>query len=271
MYELPEIEYWKMILAGQLSGKTIEHISTPDKVMHKQLTGIIKQIQGVLVWHIERRGLYLSFHLDNGQRFVIELNNDTAISIISTKELRDKKPKSLNVHFSDQVLQLQNISVEQIQLISVREAEQQFKPLGLDPLDRSFTLERMQQIFAQKRSSIKTAYLDQTLIAGIGDKYSDEIAFAARLSPAYKMNELTSEQWESLYEATRNVLKQAVDHYIALDCPVYEPTSNLDQYKEHLQVFEREGIACPNCKQPIVKKVIARKKTYLCHTCQPTN
>ena len=136
--------------------------------------------------------------------------------------------------------------------------------LGPDPLDDTFTIDVLREILERSgRAQIKGVLRSQSNIAGIGNAYSDELLHAARLSPFKPANSLTDEELQTLYDAIRTVLADAVARSSGL------PASELKgEKKSHLAVHGRTGETCPVCGDVVREVSFADSSLQYCPTCQ---
>ena len=134
--------------------------------------------------------------------------------------------------------------------------------LGPDPLGREFTLARFRQALGRRSRTLKRFLTDQSAIAGIGNCFSDEILFEARLSPFALSAGLDPEEVTRLHAATKNVLQDAIVHLRALD--------RLPERKDRtfLRVHDRLGQPCPTCSTPVKRVSYSESTLYYCPTCQ---
>jgi formamidopyrimidine-DNA glycosylase len=136
--------------------------------------------------------------------------------------------------------------------------------LGPDPLGDAFTIEVLGDILQRAgRAQIKGVLRSQGTIAGIGNAYSDELLHAARMSPFKPANSLTTAELQTLYDAIRTVLADAVRRSSGL------PASELKgEKKSHLSVHGRTGEACPVCGDTVREVAFADSSLQYCPTCQ---
>jgi formamidopyrimidine-DNA glycosylase len=134
--------------------------------------------------------------------------------------------------------------------------------LGPDPLGPDFSLARLKQALARRSRTLKRFLTDQSAIAGIGNCFSDEILFEARLSPFALSTAIKPEETIRLYMATRKVLQDAVLHLRALD--------RLPERKDRtfLRVHDRLDQPCPACSTPVKRVSFQESTLYYCPTCQ---
>jgi formamidopyrimidine-DNA glycosylase len=134
--------------------------------------------------------------------------------------------------------------------------------LGPDPLGPEFTLARLKQALARRSRTLKRFLTDQSAIAGIGNCFSDEILFEARLSPFALSTAIKPEATIRLYTATKKILQDAILHLRALD--------RLPERKDRtfLRVHDRLGQPCPVCSTPVKRVSFQESTLYYCPTCQ---
>jgi DNA-formamidopyrimidine glycosylase len=135
--------------------------------------------------------------------------------------------------------------------------------LGIDVLSPSFTAARLGELLGDKRVQVKGALTDQSLIAGVGNAYSDEALHAARLSPFKLASSLPAEEVERLHAALVTVISAAVER--SKDLPAGELKA---EKKSGLSVHGRTGEACPVCGDTVREVSFADKSLQYCPTCQ---
>ncbi|MFB7541941.1 Fpg/Nei family DNA glycosylase [Streptomyces zaomyceticus] len=135
--------------------------------------------------------------------------------------------------------------------------------LGPDPLAEDFGPERFAALLAGERRQIKGALRDQSLIAGIGNAYSDEILHAARMSPFKPTQNLAPEEITALYTAMRSTLHEAVERSHGLAAGRLKA-----EKKSGLRVHGRTGEPCPVCGDTIREVSFSDSSLQYCPTCQ---
>jgi formamidopyrimidine-DNA glycosylase len=140
--------------------------------------------------------------------------------------------------------------------------------LGPDPFSEDFTVEYLTRAFGRK-ANIKGLLLDQSVIAGLGNIYVDEVLFAAGVHPTRRANTLAPEETQKIHAATRDILRRAIDLRGTTFDSYHDAFGETGQYQHHLQVFTRAGEPCPRCATLIGKSRVAGRGTYTCPTCQP--
>jgi formamidopyrimidine-DNA glycosylase len=135
--------------------------------------------------------------------------------------------------------------------------------LGPEPLDPAFDREALAAILRDRRTQVKGLLRQQSVLAGVGNAYSDEVLHAARLSPYALAASLTDEQVDRLYDALRSVLTDAV--VTAWGKPAAELK---DAKRSAMRVHGRAGQACPVCGDTVREVAFADSSLQYCPTCQ---
>ena len=135
--------------------------------------------------------------------------------------------------------------------------------LGVDVLDGNLDASMLSGLLARTRGQLKTVLADQSVIAGVGNAYSDEILHAARLSPFRQAASLNEAERERLSAALRSVMSEAVERAAAVPIADLKPDK-----KQHLRVHGRTGEACPVCGDTIRQVSLATRSFQYCPGCQ---
>src|ERR671917_506284 len=135
--------------------------------------------------------------------------------------------------------------------------------LGPDPFSGDFTVQYLQNAFKRK-ANIKGRLLDQSVVAGLGNIYVDEVLFAAGVHPTRRAITLTPEETEKIHTAARDILRRAIDLRGTTFDSYHDAFGETGKYQHHLQVFTRGGEPCPRCGGEIGKSRVAGRGTYAC-------
>ena len=166
------------------------------------------RLEGRIIWFVERRGKHLLFHLDNGERLLLHLMLGGWL-FYGTEEERPDRTVQVKLELESGNLYFIGLRLGYLHLLSAKETEEKLADLGPEPLEPRFTLEKFTaRLQAKKRSVLKTVLVDQSFIAGIGNCYSDEIAWQAEVRPDAKVAALEPDTYARLYEAIRSVLSR---------------------------------------------------------------
>jgi formamidopyrimidine-DNA glycosylase len=137
--------------------------------------------------------------------------------------------------------------------------------LGPEPLDHAFTVRALGTALRARRRRLKPLLLDQRVIAGLGNIYTDEALHRARLHPITLSSRLSDTDVRRLHRAVRDVLRLAIrKHGTSIDW-IYPG----GWMQRHLRVYGRTGQACRTCGALIEYLRIGQRGTHVCPVCQP--
>ena len=141
--------------------------------------------------------------------------------------------------------------------------------LGPDPFSEGFTAEYLGDAFHVRKASVKGLLLDQSVVAGLGNIYVDEVLFAAGVHPTRKADTLTPEEVRKVHAATRDILARAIERRGTTFDSYHDAFGETGRFQHELKVFTRAGQPCPMCGTEIVKSRVAGRGTHACPSCQP--
>lgn len=278
MPELPEVEVVRRDLEREVTGKKIKGVETNGARSvrrHKNRAEFTSKLEGKKVAGVTRRGKYLLLRLDDGDVLVIHLGMSG--QLLRAKSAKEPLPKHTHVVITfTQGGQLRFVDPRTFGEMFVtaydgleREVDE-LAHLGLDPLEQTMSWDHFGELIASRSTKLKTALMDQTFLAGIGNIYSDEILFEAGLRWDRMTNSLSPEEVRRLYRAMMEILQDAVKHRGSslADQQYVDVFGQPGGYQEHHNVYAREGQACPRCRRPVVRQRVGGRSTFFCDTCQ---
>jgi len=139
------------------------------------------------------------------------------------------------------------------------------KNLGPEPLDPDFSPQNFFDILKSRRRQLKPLLMDQSFLAGLGNIYSDEALYLAKLHPLVNSHDITPSQSRALWTAIQQVLEEGIQHNGASIDWVYRGGG----YQNHFRIYQRNGESCPTCGTLIERIVVGQRSTHLCPKCQP--
>jgi formamidopyrimidine-DNA glycosylase len=141
--------------------------------------------------------------------------------------------------------------------------------IARDPLDPAFDDDGFRRALAARRTGIKRALLDQTLLSGVGNIYADEALWAARLHYDRPTDRLTRRQVDTLLAELRLVLERALaDGGTSFDAQYVNVNGASGYFSQRLNAYGQQGKACPRCGTPIVREAFMNRSSHYCPTCQ---
>jgi formamidopyrimidine-DNA glycosylase len=226
---------------------------------------------GRVVRAVERRGKRIIIELDDGNRFYVHLGMTGRLTV----ELPDAPVKS-HTHLVIEVTEpARTTSPVQVRFQDPRRfggiwwlgaSATGSERMGPEPLGiRSAQLAAR---LAKTRRAIKSALLDQTLIAGLGNIYVDESLFRAGIHPLTLASTLAPEQVRKLTRAIKLVLKTAIQHRGSTLRDYRDAAGNAGGFQLRHRVYGREGKPCAGCKGTVQRIVLGGRSTHFCARCQ---
>jgi formamidopyrimidine-DNA glycosylase len=139
--------------------------------------------------------------------------------------------------------------------------------LGPDPFSDGFAPEYLANAF-ERKASVKGLLLDQSVVAGLGNIYVDEVLFAAGVHPTRKANTLGPQEILAIHAATRDILGRAIELRGTTFDSYHDAFGESGEFQHQLKVFTRAGERCQVCGTKVVKSRVAGRQTYTCPACQ---
>jgi formamidopyrimidine-DNA glycosylase len=270
--ELPEVEGLALDLRGRLAGRAFARVDIATFSALKTFDPPLTALAGSLVDDVTRHGKFIDISA-SGLHFVMHLARGGWIrwrdEVPATPPRpSNKSPMAARVHLDDgSGLDITEAGTKKrLALYVVRDPLEVpgIASLGPDPLAESFTIDVLEKILQDAgRAQVKGVLRHQGTIAGIGNAYSDELLHAARLSPFKPANSITGDDLQTLYDAIRNVLGDAVERSRGLGAADLK-----GEKKSHLAVHARTGLPCPVCGDIVREVSFADSSLQYCPTCQ---
>ena len=289
MPELPEVETTVRGLKRRVLARTFLDVWTDSpKIIKKpkKIEELKKKIKGRKIIRVWRRGKNIIFDLSGGYSLLIH-QKLTGHLLVGKWKLKGQKWEALkegplrepvNLYIrvmfwlsGNLMLALSDLrkfaKVELWQKENLMESKG-IKNIGLDPLDRDFTFEKFKKILKKKKGKIKQVLMDQSVIAGIGNIYSDEILFASRIHPLRRANELKDKELEKLYREIKRILKKAIELKGESISDYRIPNGEKGGFDKMRKVYRKKGEKCPRCGTIIRRIKVGGRSAHFCPKCQ---
>jgi len=273
MPELPEVETIRQDMLKKVKGKKICKVEVKnEKPIHIPAPSqFVKRLKGKVFRDIFRRGKYLIVQINSTENLIFHLKL-TGRLIFSPRGERNPEYTRIIFNFEDKSrLFFTDIrGFADVYLISEREWGKvpSLQSIGPEPLDPDFTLNKFENLLKGKKGRIKPLLMDQSFIAGIGNIYSQEALFRARIHPERNSSQLKKEEIKSLYKNLLSILREAISYRGSSVDTYVNLQGEKGEFEPYLQVYGKKGKSCKRCANPIVKKKIGGRGTYFCSKCQ---
>ena len=278
MPELPEVETVRRGIEDTVIGRRISEVKVLGRrtVRRQSPAELTDRLLGRRFVAARRRGKFLLLSLDDGAVLVVHLRMTGQLLFFDTK---DKPPLAAHTHLTvalDDGSELRFVDPRTFgewfvtSGLDDRGVPLELEHLGRDPLLEGLPSAYLASRFAARRARLKALLTDQSVIAGIGSIYADEICFRAKLRPDRLGGSLTPAELASLARAARSVLGEAVKSRGSSlrDKRYRDVAGELGSYQGRHAVYDRAGEPCPRCGRAVVRLKIGARSAYCCEGCQ---
>jgi formamidopyrimidine-DNA glycosylase len=278
MPELPEVEAIARTLRPVVRGRRIRcaHVFHSVLLQPQSVAHFTKVAQGAKIKEVRRVGKYLFLDLDRG---LIEMHfrfDGQLLLFANARELMARaNAKEDGVHV-DVALELDKgllgiVDPRHLGRVHAWPSEEECRPLktlGVDALSKDFTADALYLKLSRYKRPLKDFLLDQTKFAGIGNIYSCEAIWHARLDPRRRADSLDRAESQKLHKAIVSVLRRALECCLEPSPNFRDPHWWFQGLERILRVYQRDGLPCRRCGQLVQRIKQGGRSTYCCLQCQ---
>lgn len=271
MPELPEVETiareLQVVVGRRIIGVEVRWartVAAPDAAV------FVRRLQGQRIRTVGRRGKWLVLQLDGGEYLLIHLRmsgqivlgQEAGAGAVSAVRVVLALDDGQRLWFSD--------PRKFGRMVLTADPAGVLNGLGPEPLEEGFTPQRLGGLLAGRRARLKPLLMDQHFLAGLGNIYTDEILWRARLHPLQSANTLSDQEVVRLHQAIREVLMEAIAGRGSTlqDGRYVGPDGLPGDFASRLVVYQRDGKPCPRCGTPIERMIVGGRGTHFCPGCQ---
>ena len=278
MPELPEVEAVARVLRPLVKGQRIRclHIFHPIVLKPQAPADVARLVEGRRIQDVFRRGKYLFLALDGG---LVEMHfrfDGQLIWFSGANDLLKRANAGEDGVHVDVALEFGKGTLgfadrRHFGRVHAWESETVCPPLrklGMDAFADEFTSKELHARLSRSKRPLKEFLLDQTRIAGIGNIYSSEALWHARLDPWRRANSLDRKQSAKLHKAIVYVLRRALECCQDPAPDFRDPKWWFQGLEEILRAYQREDLPCRRCGRLIVRAEQGGRSTYYCKHCQ---
>lgn len=300
MPELPEVETIVRDLQKKIIGRKIKSawFDSPSQISLQEtwegkprfikapkLSDFIKQIKGLKIIDVQRRAKNILIYFNNNKMMLIH-QKMTGHLLYGKWKIINKKPipvikgamsEKVNdyIHFIlffDNGWQLALSDLRKFAKIIFGNKEEielkELKELGPEPLDKNFDFKKFKEAVGNKTGKIKQVLMDPYVIAGIGNIYSDDILWEAKIHPFQSAKKLKEAELKRIFLAIKKILIQAVKLRGTSISDYRDVEGKKGYYVEKRRVYQREGEKCLRCKTKIKRVKMGGRSAHFCPNCQ---
>jgi formamidopyrimidine-DNA glycosylase len=288
MPELPEVETVRLGLSAALEGRRLAGVIAKRADLRTAFPeGFAARLTGRRVAQLRRRAKYLLLDLVGGETLIMHMGMSGRFTIhgprapvkpggFHHKTADDGSGEGKHDHVvfeTDEGTRIVFTDHRRFGLMTLAdtgtlESHPLFAGLGPEPLDDAFTPALLSAALKGKRTPIKSALLDQRVVAGLGNIYVCEALFRARISPKRLAASVAGARAMRLVPAIKAVLGAAIKAGGSSLRDYAKADGELGYFQHHFAVYGREGKPCPSCRGAIKRIVQAGRSTFYCPSCQ---
>ena len=272
MPELPEVETVINTIRPHIINKEIEKIEVYyDRLIQSNLDEFKTKLIDQKFINVTRYGKFIFLHLTNDFVIITHLRMEGKFRFENSHNLR-KKHTSAGFFFKDGTsLAFDDTRKFGLMYLSDEanfKETKMIKKLGIEANkisenDYEFLIKKF-----KKNKCIKELLLDQSILAGIGNIYADEILFTTKINPFRKGNDISDEKYHEIFQASNQILNKAIT-LGGSTIHSFHPSEGVDgKFQETLLCYGKSGTPCPNCNTTLHKDFIGGRGTTFCPNCQ---
>lgn len=267
MPELPDISAYLTALEPRVVGKALDRLRIQSPFLLRTIDPPVSEVEGKRVRELRRVGKRIVFGMEDDLWIVLHLMIAGRLHWRPVGAKLAGRNNLAAFDFADGSLVLTEAGAKRrasLHLFRGEESLRAVDPGGIDVF--AATLDQFRAALTVENRTLKRALTDPRFLSGIGNAYSDEILWAAQLSPIAQTQKLTPDEWNRLYKATRETLQLWMDrlnHEAESKFP-----EKVTAFRPEMGVHGRFGEPCPRCGEKILRIRYADNETNYCARCQ---
>ncbi len=280
MPELPEVETVRRGLAPVMEGCRIETliVNRPD-LRFPFPAHFCDRVSGTVIQRFGRRAKFLILELSSGENLIMHLGMSGRFTVASGDAVTYASEAASNSKHDHVVFIMQNgarityndprrFGFMELWPAATLESYPRLKDMGPEPLSNGFSAAYLDRVLTGRKTPIKAALLDQSIIAGLGNIYVCEALFRAGISPRRKASTIPGQRAQRLAPQINAVIHEAIEAGGSSISDFTNASGQLGYFQHRFAVYGREGEPCLTCASPIRRIVQAGRSSFFCGTCQ---
>ncbi|MEU4519700.1 bifunctional DNA-formamidopyrimidine glycosylase/DNA-(apurinic or apyrimidinic site) lyase [Amycolatopsis sp. NPDC024027] len=282
MPELPEVEVVRLGLQAHVAGRTIREAEVlhPRAIRRHALGAedFAQRLAGTRVEAARRRGKYLWLELSDKEALLAHLGMSGQM-LVQPEGTPDEKHLRVRLRFDDDGPELRFVDQRTFGGLALDDLSDigsdvllpdTIAHIARDPMDPEFDLDAAVRALRSRRTEVKRALLDQTLVSGIGNIYADEALWRARLHWARPTEKLTLAKGRELLSAASDVMNAALGAGgTSFDALYVNVNGQSGYFDRSLDAYGQEGMPCHRCGTAIRREPFMNRSSFSCPRCQP--
>ncbi len=267
MPELPDIAAYISALDARILGQPLVRLRMASPFLLRTVEPPVASVEGRVVRELRRVGKRIVIGLENDLWLALHLMIAGRLHWRAAGAKLGGRQNLAAFDFPNGSLVLTEAGSKRRASLHILKGQESLLSLDAGGIDVLATnVDSFRAALSAENHTLKRALTDPRLLSGIGNAYSDEILHAAQLSPVTLTQKLKPEEWERLFDATRNTLTLWIDR-LRTEAEVGFP-EKVTAFRKDMAVHGRYGEACPRCGDKVLRIRYADKETNYCARCQ---
>ncbi|KJY64229.1 Formamidopyrimidine-DNA glycosylase [Lactobacillus helsingborgensis] len=272
MPEMPEVETVRRTLLPLIKGKTIKEVTVwYPKIITGDAKEFKQQLVGKKITTIDRYAKYLLIRLSGNLTVVSHLRMEGKYRLVKINTKKDKHDHVQIVFSDNSALRYNDVrKFGRMQLIKTGTEKEKtgISKLGAEPNSAAFTVSYLQNGLARKKKNIKNTLLDQSVVAGLGNIYVDEVLWETKIHPLSHANTIPAEKVAQLHDNINSLIELAIAERGTTIHTYLDANGKTGGFQKMLQVYGHKGEPCVRCGTPLEKIKVNGRGTTFCPKCQ---
>ncbi len=273
MPELPEVETVRRTLTPLVVGKTIKAVTLwYPKIVASDHKKFKQTLPGKKIEQIDRYGKYLLIRLSDNLTIVSHLRMEGKYHLVASPAVPKGKHDHVQFAFTDGTAlrynDMRKFGRMRLLLTGTEKKLTTIGKLGPEPNSKAFTAADFAKRLARKKKNIKAALLDQTVVAGLGNIYVDEVLWRSKIHPLSRANALPAAQVVQLRANINQIIAEAIKLRGTTVHTYLDANGRVGGFQSKLQVYGHAGEKCKRCGHKLQKIKVAGRGTTFCPHCQ---
>ena len=272
MPEMPEVETVRRTLLPLIKGKTIKEVTVwYPKIITGDAKEFARQLTGKKIENIDRYAKYLLIRLSDNLTIVSHLRMEGKYRLVKINTKKDKHDHVQIVFKDNSALRYNDVrKFGRMQLIKTGTEREKtgIGKLGAEPNSAAFTVSYLQNGLARKKKNIKNTLLDQSIVAGLGNIYVDEVLWETKIHPLSQANTIPAEKIVQLHDNINSLIELAIAERGTTIHTYLDANGKTGGFQKMLQVYGHKGEPCVRCGTPLEKIKVNGRGTTFCPKCQ---
>ncbi|MFD9962262.1 bifunctional DNA-formamidopyrimidine glycosylase/DNA-(apurinic or apyrimidinic site) lyase [Amycolatopsis sp. NPDC058986] len=281
MPELPEVEVVRAGLEAHVERRTISKVEVlHERAIRRHALGaedFTGRLAGVRIDAVRRRGKYLWLELGAEEAVLAHLGMSGQM-LVQPEGAPDEKHLRVRIRFADDGPELRfvdqrtfgGLALDDLVEVDGTRLPSAIAHIARDPMDPAFDLDVAVKALRSRRTEVKRALLDQTLVSGVGNIYADEALWRSKLHWARPTDKLTAARTRALLTAASDVMAEALGAGgTSFDALYVNVNGQSGYFDRSLDAYGQEGLPCGRCGTAIRREPFMNRSSFSCPRCQP--